>query len=298
VSLPADNPTGDHVAHVARCVELACVLEATALKPGNVHPHASFGDATFRDFTRAARVVAPILAGTRPRTVGLTILEAITRTREAVPHNVNLGLVLVLAPLCAVPGDRLLRSGIADVLAGLTEEDARHAYEAIRLAAPGGLGNVTENDVAAPPTGTLRDVMRLAAERDTIAAEYAEGFPLILEFALPRLEVLDDFTHRWDEHVVRLHLELMARTPDTLIARKCGRDVAEESASRAYDVLAAGWPEVRLGRELFREFDAWLRADGHRRNPGTTADLVAGCLFAGFRDRLLKPPADVALDRG
>ena len=34
-------------------------------------------------------------------------------------------------------------------------------------------------------------------------------------------------------------------------------------------------------------FDAWLRADGHRRNPGTTADLIAATLFAGFRDGVL-----------
>jgi len=35
------------------------------------------------------------------------------------------------------------------------------------------------------------------------------------------------------------------------------------------------------------EFDRWLRADGHRRNPGTTADLVAACLFAAIRERTI-----------
>ena len=32
------------------------------------------------------------------------------------------------------------------------------------------------------------------------------------------------------------------------------------------------------------DFDFWLRSDGHRRNPGTTADLIAAALFAGLRD--------------
>ena len=41
----------------------------------------------------------------------------------------------------------------------------------------------------------------------------------------------------------------------------------------------------------FREFDAWLRADGHRRNPGTTADLIAASLFAAFRDGILPMPS-------
>jgi triphosphoribosyl-dephospho-CoA synthase len=38
------------------------------------------------------------------------------------------------------------------------------------------------------------------------------------------------------------------------------------------------------------ELDSWLRADGNRRNPGTTADLVAGCLFAVLRDDRVQAP--------
>ena len=38
------------------------------------------------------------------------------------------------------------------------------------------------------------------------------------------------------------------------------------------------------------DFDAWLRADGHRRNPGTTADLVTASLFAALRDGMIAVP--------
>lgn len=284
-----DTPPG-HVEHTRQCVRLACLLEVTALKPGNVHPLASFEDATYQDFTRAADAAADSLSNATPTTVGKSILDAVAATRSVTPTNVNLGILLLLGPLCAVPEGWSVRAGLPDVLAGLDEDDAADVYEAIRMAKPGGLNHVETGDVQEGPTGSLVEMMQLAANHDAIAAEYVHGFPLVLDFGLPRLEVLDDFAAKWEEHVVGLHLELMARRPDTLIARKCGEAVAEDAASRAYDVLAAGWPSTQLGRDLFREFDNWLREDGHRRNPGTTADLVAACLFVGFRDGLLKRP--------
>jgi hypothetical protein len=48
--------------------------------------------------------------------------------------------------------------------------------------------------------------------------------------------------------VVGLHLALMARRPDTLIARKCGPEVARQSAELARDVLDTGWPETSARR--------------------------------------------------
>ena len=43
------------------------------------------------------------------------------------------------------------------------------------------------------------------------------------------------------------------------------------------------------GRAAGRELDAYLRSDGHRLNPGTTADLVTACLFVALREGILKP---------
>ncbi len=49
------------------------------------------------------------------------------------------------------------------------------------------------------------------------------------------------------------------------------------------ETLAAFWD--RIG-----ELDFWLRSDGHRRNPGTTADLVAASLFAAIQTGQIQPP--------
>ena len=48
--------------------------------------------------------------------------------------------------------------------------------------------------------------------------------------------------------------------------------------------LKAGGSLTQAGQVAIAELDAWLRADGHQRNPGTTADLVAATLFADLRE--------------
>jgi triphosphoribosyl-dephospho-CoA synthase len=83
----------------------------------------------------------------------------------------------------------------------------------------------------------------------------------------------------------------MARCPDTLIARKRGAAEAAEAARRARAVLDAGWPHAEEGRAAFADLDGWLRAEGHSRNPGATADLIAACLFVLLHEgRIALPP--------
>ena len=255
------------------------------------------------DFVQSAEVVAPILARSAALGVGQCVLEAIRATHAAIGQNTNLGIVLLIAPLSAVDRSKTLAEGIDQVLQRLTIEDAECVYDAIRIASPGGLGRAQDADIAEGPTGTLQEMMCLAADRDSVAAQYANGFSTILTFGMGILErhgagfaTGHGVAPTWETPVVRLHLELMAALPDTLIARKCGRNVAAESAEWADTVLSAGWPETDRARVLFSELDAWLRADGHRRNPGTTADLVAATLFAGFRDGKLPLPPGGAAD--
>src|SRR3954454_1458483 len=84
---------------LAEQIELACVLEATARKPGNVHPAAAFADLRYEDFLRAAAVSAPILARAGELGIGGAVFDAVKATRAATGTNVNLGMCLLLAPL-------------------------------------------------------------------------------------------------------------------------------------------------------------------------------------------------------
>src|SRR5215469_5898833 len=102
---------------VGLCAQLACIWEATARKPGNVHRFRDFEDVTYLDFLQSAAAIAPILAAVASSrlSVGQAIHEAVRRTRTVSPNNTNLGIVLLLTPLAAVPLQRPLREGIVAV---------------------------------------------------------------------------------------------------------------------------------------------------------------------------------------
>ncbi len=263
---------------------LACAAEVTAPKAGNVHPGASFADATWLDFVTSAVAIRPILDRAAEVGVGETILACVQETRAAIGHNTNLGMILLLAPLCSVRTDETLADGIHRALSTLTPKDARLTYEAIRQAQPGGLGAADRADVRNAPDIGLIDAMRLAAQRDAVARQYANDFADVLNVIAPRLAALYRDGMTLDRAIVTTHLEQLAREPDSLIRRKCGDGVAAESQRRAAAVLNAGWPDAAESQTRFEELDAWLRGDGHRRNPGTSADLIAAGLYAAMRD--------------
>jgi triphosphoribosyl-dephospho-CoA synthase len=272
---------------------LACLLEATARKPGNVHPGRAFDDAHYLDFALSAANLARWLDPDRIREVGVgrVVRIAVQMSVALVGHNTNLGMILLLTPLAGVRRKAGgLRKGVERILDALTIDDARAVYEAIRIARPGGLGSVPEHDVSDEPTITLREAMCLAAPHDAIARQYATGYADIFDFALPTLREALRSHRPLETAIVLTHLTLMAERPDTLIARKCGPGVSLEAARRAIAVLASGWPDSADSIEQIRAFDAWLRADGHSRNPGATADLIAATLYVALCDGTIDFP--------
>jgi triphosphoribosyl-dephospho-CoA synthase len=171
--------------------------------------------------------------------------------------------------------------------------DAAKVFEAIRLAAPGGLGRAKDQDIHAAPTLPLREVMALAADRDLIARQYANGFADVFDLGVPALfEGLRQF-RRVEPAIQHCQLVWLATHPDSLIQRKRGPEVAAEVSRRAKAVLDQGGIATPAGRDAYADFDRWLRADGHARNPGTTADLITACLFVALRER--KMTADTPL---
>jgi triphosphoribosyl-dephospho-CoA synthase len=275
---------------IGLCAQLACVWEASARKPGNVHRYRDFGDAGYVDFLLSAAAIAPVLEAASSRRVGQTILDAIRATRAVVSTNTNLGIVLLLAPLAAVPRGEPLGGGLRRVLDELDVADARLTYEAIRLAAPAGLGRVIEQDVSEDPTRTLREVMALAADRDLVARQYVDGFQAVLQDGLPALREAWEAAESVEAALVACHVRLLASYPDSLIARKRGQAEAEEASQRARQVIAPDSAASALGRAPFDELDAWLCAQGNARNPGTTADMVAASLFAALREDIIQLP--------
>lgn len=280
-----------HALSLGQCATLACLLEASAPKAGNVHRSADFEDLSLYDFLASAVAIAPAIEAAITAGVGRTVLDAIVATRRVVATNTNLGIALLLAPLAAVPRAVPLAPAVVhEVLSGLGPGDCRDVYDAIRLAAPGGLGKVKEMDIAAEPPADLLLAMHAAADRDLVARQYADDFRLVLDEALPLLLAGQNAGWSLTETIIRAHLELISRYEDSLIVRKCGAEAARQISARAAAVVAAGQPGDEDYFQALADFDFFLRADGHRRNPGTTADLLAAALFAGLRDEILRPP--------
>lgn len=262
--------------------EVACLWESTARKVGNVHPTRSFGDLEYMQFVLSASAIRPIFD--LHERIGPIVLAATEATRNLVAANTNLGILLLLAPLASV-------RSLSEVLAALSIEDAECVYKAIRLASPGGLGDAPEQDVRDDPTVTLLEAMKLAADRDLIARQYANGFTDVFDFGVPAF--LDAFAKfgSVEAAIVDSQLHWMATFPDSLIARKNGPAVAEDVRRRAAAVLDLGGIATAEGRAAGVALDGYLRSDGNRLNPGTTADLIAVCLFVALRENKIAPSA-------
>jgi triphosphoribosyl-dephospho-CoA synthase len=274
---------------IAAAAQLACLLEAFAPKPGNVSPGAGFGDTSYLDFLASAAAIGRSL-GSASRPLGEIILMAVRDTRRWVDVNTNLGIVLLLAPLARAaalwgPPDEVpielgeLRRSLATVLGESTVEDAQAAYEAIRLASPGGLGSVDSQDVASAPTVTLTTAMRLAADRDGVAYEYATDFRATFEVGAVALRAARRAGLDWNDAVVETYLTLLAAYPDTHIARRAGHARAAEVTRTAGAVLDVGGVRSDAGRIAIAQLHADLSDPRNLSNPGTTADITAAAIF-------------------
>jgi triphosphoribosyl-dephospho-CoA synthase len=267
----------------------ACVIEASASKPGNVGPERPFSDMTFEDMIKSAEAIVDPFDRAVELGVGGTILAAVERTRSAVCKNTNLGMILALAPLASVPDGVAIRDGIGRVLAELTVEDARLAYEAIRLAEPGGLGTSNEQDVARPPTVNLLAAMTIARDRDLIARQYVNSYVDVFDTLDRVFKPAIGRGLSIDRAVVLAYLDSLARLADSLVARKRGVREANEVARRARLILESSPEADRPDEALLNDFDAWLREEGSGRNPGATADLIAAMLYTALVERTIEP---------
>ena len=303
----------------------ACEAELQAFKPGNVSIHSAGHGMSVEDFRQSAKASAPPLCDPA-LSLGEKILHAIAATRNAVGCNTNLGIVLLAAPLMEAclnvdgsgsvetcdsphPGplpegegvscrftsaalkrtkETPLRENLRHVLAHTTREDAAWVYRAIRLAAPGALGESAEEDVRSDPTVTLLEAMQIAEGRDRIAWQYTNNYRNVFDLAIPRY-------HRWlnlwgDEQWATLAVftGLLLAFPDSHIERKfgdrCTRRVVNRMTLVEQAIAVSGRPEQAM--RIIRKVDAEFKSAGI--NPGTTADLTVACLLAVRLDRLFE----------
>jgi triphosphoribosyl-dephospho-CoA synthase len=263
------------------CAAAACILEASAAKPGNVHPGEDFADLSYDELVAAALAIAPIMDRAAHEPLGRTIRDAVAASCRVTRSNANLGMILAIAPLAAASA-----AGPAAVLSAASARDAVDVWEAIRLARPGGLGAATRWDVLGPAPPDIVEAMRLAAPHDLVARLWAEDYAPLDAGPVRDLAAELSRGTNLEDAIIRTHLRQLAREPDSLIARRHGAAVAAEVSTRAAAALATG-PEP----SSLADFDRFLRSP-RRLNPGTTADLVAAALYILLRDHAPCPALD------
>ncbi len=315
---------------VMRCAQLAAAIEVCGWpKPGNVHRTVDFPDTRFEHFIAGAIALGPTMrrAALLGIKVGLGQLDieqiGVGRlVKDAVLDvkrwhhggNTHLGISLLFTPLAAAAGlthatgGRIeaehLRTYVTRVMAKTTAQDAADAYDAILSASSAALGrlggsdfpDLTERDAKKILTEkhfTLYDVMEASSTWDNISKEWASGMQICFGTGYPTITRVLRETGDPNIAVVHAFLTIMARHPDTFIARKIGVLETPEIgkavkiglkkttwiASTADRILKIGGLRTDEGTRTLREFDETLQAAGGQLNPGTSADLTAGSLM-------------------
>ena len=126
-------------ADVAAAAQLACLLEVSAPKPGNVSPGRHFADTRYEDFLASAAAIGGPLADAGTRSVGATVRLAIESTRRWTSSNTNLGIVLLLTPLAraALGLNRFSIRRRAEALASADTRTLKRALYGETQTAPG-----------------------------------------------------------------------------------------------------------------------------------------------------------------
>ncbi len=276
---------------------LVCQLEVSAAKPGNVHRGADFEDATLIDFLNSGVVLGHAIDHDPAASVGEMILRAVQATAWVTDTNTNLGIILLLCPLVGAyrVNKSLTSAELFAVVHSISGKETELIFEAIGGAQAGGLGGSDQFDVN-DPTATAHDLvaaMKFAQERDMIAKQYCNGFADVIDFVLPAIEQGQQRLGSLTPAIIYAHVKTMAQWPDSLIARKLGDQTAIASAGyagRAIDQFEGCGQDFEPFWKAVGDLDFWLRSDHHRRNPGTTADLVTAALFVGVATDRLVPP--------
>jgi triphosphoribosyl-dephospho-CoA synthase len=286
--------------------QLSIMLEVGGTpKPGNVTEKMGFSDLDYDDFVLSAISVGGTLSDcyneARRRSEdgmglgGVWGSALLGSSKEAMRGRSNaiFGTLLVGIPLGIGASLSVSRTEIVPLAIRLVKEsdvaDSLNFKRAVDICQIGGLshqymrGETSELDLSNPGFEdriekgevTLRDLLTKSTEYDLLAAEVTGKYPIIRKHASLYLQFLDDFQDPAKASGL-LYCTLLSEYPDSLVARKAGRE-----ESKKVRVMA------ELAMELDPYSDAWTKSmndlDLYLRkrslNPGTLADIASASIF-------------------
>lgn len=305
---PAKASVDQAASYVARCAQLAMLLEVSAHpKPGNIDRDHDYKDTIFEHFLTSSVAVYPMLEEAAGKEHGIgryihkAVLESIAWQKGG---NTHFGAFLLLFPLLMAAG-RLIQShreltpeNITDEAFSIVREtDVEDAVQIYMSFGPAGVKvrKVDEFNLADEKAiedikdkhTTLYQLMEISSSYDLIAEEWTSGFTRCAKCSRILTREMDfngTLIHagnsRINQVVVYAFLKMLADDMDTFIETKFDRSTAEEVSARArrivYKLEDSGYNMGYILPEVYN-FDEEMLARGI--NPGSTADIMIAGLF-------------------
>ena len=275
--------------HIARCAQLAMLLEVSASpKPGNVDREHNYPDTCFEHFIASSVSVYPVfeMAAKNRTKIGTLVKNAVFESSSwQRGGNTHFGAFLLLIPLSMAAGDYFNSSkkidyGIsreefeiltyrAHALVRETDyEDAVEFYRAFSFAGVRvkdveefSLKNSEYTAELREKGITLYELMEIAKSYDLIASEWTSGFGRCLEAS----KIITGFMEAVNpenknpaqncsgtginEAVVYTFLKLLSKNRDTFIQTKFDKATADYVSKRAGEILAIWKEPTGSGKE-------------------------------------------------
>lgn len=294
-------------------LNLASLLEISGWpKPGNVHRTHDFKSTRYEHFLAGISSIQPsfyefcskIYKGYNKTENNLDIVNLgqfyLSAAEKMMKYqkggNVVLGHILMLGPLSAAVTISLkkeeltfssFKAIICEIIDATSVEDTLLLYKAINKCKPGSLGDVSKYDLKDEKSLseiqndkiTLKKIFELSKDYDLISSEYASGFQIILTEALPYFFTCFEMEKDINNASVNTFLKILSEHPDSLIARKAGKQRASNVSNKAKEIILHNGITSSKGLQLAKELDIELQKENGMLNPGTTADLLTGVLF-------------------
>ncbi len=274
--------------HIARCAQLAMVLEVSATpKPGNIDRDHNYSDTRFEHFLASAVGVYPVLekAAGSDSGIGSLIREAVVESGKwQKGGNTHFGAFILLIPLVMAAGRcsnrTCLKAKAHNVVRGTTVDDAVEFYKTFYETAVKvkhvddlDLKNAASVEKIRARGLTLFNMMEMSAAYDMIAEEWTNGFRRSFECASSIQEKIRE--HGINDAVVLAFMEILSRNKDTFIRTKFDDKKAKEVSMRAKRISTTG--DMDNIKKSILSFDEELLIEGV--NPGSTADIIIAGLF-------------------
>ncbi len=277
--------------HIARCAQLAMILEVSATpKPGNIDRDHNYTDTRFEHFLASAVGVYPILemAAISEAGVGKLIYNSVVESSKwQSGGNTHFGAFILLIPLVMAGGQcenkECLEEDVQKIVRETTVDDAVDFYRAFAAAgvkvkpvADLDLIDMDSIEKIKAQGLTLFDLMEMSASYDMIAEEWINGFEKTFECSFLIREKITKYGI--NDAIVLTFMDLLSRNKDTFVRTKFDIKKAEEVSLRAGRILQKS--DIAGIKKGICHFDEELLKEGV--NPGSTADIIIAGLFASL----------------